>query len=134
MGWIFEYETTAKVSPAHSKSLKIIAITYWLPVVVFSFYANFSFEEYRFIGLICIAICTMLGLLVSKIKSGMPFNSWYHEVVLQGVDKLSMSITSLSNADGSRSFWMLPFESYFGISIKFINPACLFFILMHNLE
>ena len=64
----------------------------------------------------------------------MPFNSWYHEIVLQGVDKLSMSITSLSNPDGSRSFWMLPFESYFGVSIKFINPACLFFILMHNLE
>jgi hypothetical protein len=28
---------------------------------------------------------------------------------------------------------MLAFESYFGISIKFLNPACLTFILSRNL-
>jgi hypothetical protein len=50
-----------------------------------------------------------------------------------GVDKLSMSITSLSNLDDSRSFWMLPFEAYFGLTIKYINPACLFFMVVNNL-
>jgi len=66
VGWIFEYDTTAKVSPVHAKSLRIIALTYWVPVVVFSFYANFAMEDYRYIGLICIAFCTTSGLIVSK--------------------------------------------------------------------
>lgn len=44
-----------------------------------------------------------------------------------------MSITSLSNLDDSRSFWMLPFEAYFGLTIKYINPACLFFMVVNNL-
>jgi len=44
-----------------------------------------------------------------------------------------MSITCLSNPKGKREWWMLPFETYFGITIKFINPACLLFIFFHNL-
>lgn len=30
--------------------------------------------------------------------------------------------------------WMLPFETYFGMSIKYVNPACLLFIFMNNLQ
>ena len=59
---------------------------------------------------------------------------WYHEIMLCGVDKLSMSITSLSNADGSRSWWMLVFEGYFGVMIKFANPAVLTFLIIQNLK
>jgi len=91
-------------------------------------------EENKFLGLLVICVTTILALVVSFMQSKMEFNSWYHEIVLQGVDKLSMSITSLSRDDGKRSKWMLPFETYFGICIKYINPACLFFILCHNLE
>lgn len=107
---------------------------YWIPVVVICFYANFALEENKFLGLVVICITTIMALVVSYMQSKMEFNSWYHEIVLQGVDKLSMSITSLSRNDGKRSKWMLPFETYFGICIKYINPACLFFILCHNLE
>jgi hypothetical protein len=28
---------------------------------------------------------------------------------------------------------MLPFETYFGITVKFVNPACLLFIFFNNL-
>ena len=69
VGWVFEYETTANVSIQHRKALKIMSISYWIPVVVLSFYANFSFEQYRVIGLFLIAFCTCVGLLVSKFYS-----------------------------------------------------------------
>jgi len=65
--------------------------------------------------------------------SSMPFSSWYHEILLCGVDKLAMSVTSLSNEDGSRSGWMIPFEIYFGVSIKFFNPAALTFMFFQNI-
>ena len=32
-----------------------------------------------------------------------------------------------------RKWWMLPFEFYFGICIKYINPACLLFIFFEAL-
>lgn len=51
-----------------------------------------------------------------------------------GVDKLSMSITSLSNADGSRSWWMIYFEFWFGMTIKFVAPAILTFLLFGNIK
>ena len=76
---------------------------------------------------------TLFAFGVSKHASGMEFDSWWHEIIFQGVDKLSMSITSLSKPDGSRSSWMLLFEFYFGISIKYLNPALLVFILFNNL-
>lgn len=64
----------------------------------------------------------------------MSTRSWYHEIVLCGVDKISMSITSLSNADGSRSWWMIVFEGYFGVCIKFIAPIAFIWLLFGNLE
>ena len=45
-----------------------------------------------------------------------------------------MSISILSNADQSRSWWMLPFEAYFGILIKYVNPVCLLFFIFEGLK
>lgn len=59
--------------------------------------------------------------------------------MLCGVDKISMSITSLSvshldfSHPGERKPWMAFFEGYFGIMIKFLNPAALVFMLFQNL-
>lgn len=106
---------------------------YWLPTVVVTFWSNFGLESNRIYGLLVVCPITLFALLVSFCISKMEFNSWYHEIVLQGVDKLSMSITSLSNKFGRRSCWMLPFETYFGITVKFVNPACLLFIFFSNL-
>ena len=63
----------------------------------------------------------------------MAFISWYHEIAMCGTDKIAMSLTILSNSDGRRSFWMLPFEAYFGILIKFVNPCCLMFLFFESL-
>lgn len=134
VGWYFEYFTTAAVSSIHRNSLRALALFYWIPCIVITFYANFGLESNRMYGLLLVCPFTLLSLIVSFIiAKDMGFNSWYHEIVLQGVDKLSMSITSLSNENARRSFWMLPFETYFGIFVKFVNPACLLFIFFHNL-
>ena len=134
VGWFFEYETTAAVSELHRKSLKVLTLMYWVPVVVVCFYANFAFNSLQYIGLGIISVTSVVALIASYKVSQMPFNSWYHEIAMQGVDKLSMSITSLSYPDSKRADWMPLFETYFGFSIKYINPACLFYILMYNLR
>jgi len=100
VAWFFEYESTAMVSENHRKSLKVMSLCYWVPLVIVAFYANFAFPEQKFVGIVVIFITSLLALFFSFKASGMKFNSWYHEIVLCGVDKLSMSITSLSNPDG----------------------------------
>lgn len=99
-GWYFEYFTTAAVSPLHARSLRLLALIYWVPTIVITFYTNFGMESNKMWGLIFVCIFTCIALVTSFMESEMEFNSWYHEIVLQGVDKLSMSITSLSNTNG----------------------------------
>jgi SNF family Na+-dependent transporter len=96
VGWLFEYETTAMKSEAHRKSMKLLTSIYWLSTITWCFYANFGFVDNKDIGFFLIIVFTFVALGISKHTSGMPFDSWYHEIVLCGVDKLSMSITSLS--------------------------------------
>lgn len=136
VGWCFERESTAAMSPDHAKSLRWLGIMYWFPMITLSFYANFAFKENYEIGIILIMITSFISLGVSYFVVRKTFKtiSWYHEIMMCGVDKLSMSITSLSNPEGERSNWMIVFEGYFGIMIKFVNPACLFFMMMMNLS
>ena len=134
VGWFFERDSTAMMSPAHAKSLKWMHILYWFPMITISFYANFAFASSFEIGVYLILLTTLIALFVSWKVSGMKARHWYHEIMLCGVDKLSMSITSLSNSDGSRSWWMLIFEGYFAVMIKFANPAVLTFLIIQNLK
>ena len=137
VGWIFERDTTARMSEHHAKSLKWLAIAYWFPMVTLSFYANFAFAERFEIGIILITVTSFISLFISfwVVKGKFKSLSWYHEIMLCGVDKISMSITNLSNGEsGERSSWMLVFEGYFGIMIKYVNPAALTFMLFMNLS
>ena len=89
------------------------------------------------LGVLLIVIATLLALGVSYWVSKMHFISWWHEIALCGTDKVAMSITALSVANRidycavvhQRQWWMGPFETYFGIVIKFVNPACLCFFI-----
>lgn len=113
--------------------MKALSLLFWLPNIIISFYCNFSFSPIKYYGLLVVLFTTWIAMFVSFKLSRMEVNSWYHEIVLCGVDKLAMGVTSLTNCDHKRKSWMLPFESYFGISIKFINPVLLMWILCNNL-
>ena len=134
VGWIFERAQTAGRSPAHARSMRVLALMYWFPVVILNFYANFGFPEVKNFGIVIIFITTLIAFVASWCTSGLPFIVWYHEILQCGTDKISMSITSLSNPNGERSFWMLPFEAYFGLLVKFVNPCCLIFLLCEALS
>ena len=67
----------------------------------------------------------------------MTFGVWYHEIFMCGVSKLSWSGTSISYPDDDleyRACWMPAFEAYFGLAIKYFNPALLTYLLMENLS
>jgi len=133
VGWIFERQQTAARSPEHGRSMRILSVLYWFPVLIISFYTQFGFPDHSIIGIIVLIITTLIAFLISFKVSKLPFISWYHEIVMCGTDKIAMSISILSNKDQSRSWWMLPFEAYFGILIKYVNPACLIMFIFKAL-
>lgn len=133
VGWLFEHETTAIVSRGHRASLKWMGTIYWFVTVVVCFYANFGFTDHKWVGFILLVLGAFISLAASFSKSEMSLRSWYHEIVLCGVDKVSMSITILSNPKGERKWWMIPFEFWFGMCIKFVAPMALTWLLFENL-
>lgn len=106
---------------------------YWFPVLIVSFYVSFGFSEGKFWGVIVIIVMSFLAFVVSFKLSKLTFNSWYHEILMCGTDKIAMSISILSNQDESRGWWMLGFEAYFGFLIKFVNPACIIIFIFEGL-
>ena len=122
------------MSLGHAKANRWLGLLYWIPVVTLSFYSHFGFpEEYAVQGFWMMVLTAAVALGTSLRVSGLSPRIWYHEIVMCGVDKLSMSITSLSNEDGSRSRWMILFEGYFGLCIKYINPAVFLYMMFESL-
>lgn len=134
VGWIFERKQTSMRSVGHQKSLRALTFFYWFPAVCITFYFSFGFNEAAMWGAIALVVTTLMAFVVSFCVSDLPFNSWYHEIALCGTDKIAMSISSLSNGDGSRSWWMIPFEAYFGVLIKYFNPIVLLFFIFSALK
>jgi hypothetical protein len=148
-GWLFEYNTTAMQSPEHLRSLRYLATLYWIPMLLLGFYCNFFWPDNAFFGILACIFTTAIACYVSakkfkrddqtKADGSREFKSWLNEILYCGVNKLSMSITALSDVDpvtgkvGKEKWWMAPFWQWFGISIKLINPCCLWFILCNNL-
>ncbi len=108
-------------------------------MVTMCFYANAGFGDSKWIGVVIIIICSLIGFCRSKSHSELPFMVWYHEIMFCGVDKLSMSITDLSNIEvdktvkKTRHCWMGFFELWFGSTIKFVAPTILTWLMFHNI-
>ena len=134
VGWLFEYDTTAICSPQHKSSQRWMSLSYWISATVMVWVSIMALEGNRIIGNIIMFVLMMAGLFMSYKKSEMRFKSWYHEILLCGVDKLSMSITSLSKKDGSRSRWMYFFELWFALTVKFFIPVMMMWMLFTNIK
>ena len=137
VGWVFEASTTAEKSENHHRALKTLGVFFWMPVVIISFYANFGFGEQKVIGIGVLVAILLMAMLISYCSSKMSFGVWYHEIFFAGVSKLSWSVTSISYPDEDiemRKWWMPLFEAYFGLSIKYFNPALLTFMLFENVS
>ena len=132
VGWVFEYYSTGALSPSHHRALRALHYAYWIPIVTLCFYAQIA--EVRMLFMILMIVFPLIALCISKYVSGMKFNIWYHDIMLCGVDKLSMSITSLTHENPFRRSWWMPiFEIYFGLTIKYINPPIFLYIIINNL-
>lgn len=140
VGWVFEYDTTANASSYHARSLRVLSLMFWVPSFFLCLYCNLLISGgEKFYGLLAILLWFWISLFFSyrafMDEAGKnELNSWYHEIVLCGTDKIAMGVTSLSYKNHQRKPWMLIFEGYFGLSIKFLNPVLLMWNISSNLS
>ena len=113
--------------------MRALAVLFWFPVIIITFYFSMAFNNSKNIGVILIAVFIIIAFAVSFKLSKLTFVEWYHEIVMCGTDKIAMSITILSCEKAERKWWMIPFEAYFGLLIKFINPPILLFFMFDAL-
>jgi len=136
VGWVLEYESTAVRSEAHRESLRHLAAFYWIPVIAISFYSNFAFAPTRWIAAIVFVVCLIFscGMSVCQFRAtGLDFDIWYAEIFLCGVNKVALSVSTTPETALDRGFFVRFFEFYFGLAIKYLNPAILIFLMCENL-
>lgn len=104
-----------------------------MPMFIIAFVFSQFYPDAKIWSLIPIFVCTVIAFIASRVVSEMRTRVWYHEIVMCGVDKLSMSITELSRGDSPRSSLHALFEGYFGLLIKFVSPAILLILLFESL-
>ena len=137
VGWVFEYETTAERSEDHREALRSLAFLFWIPVIAVSFYANFAFATAKWVAALVaiLCLCCACGASMMRLrKQNLSSDTWYNEIFLCGVNKISMSVSTTATEAADRGCMAKFFEFYFGLSIKYLNPAILTFLLLENLN
>jgi SNF family Na+-dependent transporter len=137
VGWVLEFESTANRSEQHRESLRALAFWYWIPVLGLSFYANFGFITIKWLGSILGLLCLLwsCGMSILRFRpTGLGMDIWYTEIFLCGVNKVAMSVSTTEANALNRGFCVRFFEFYFGLAIKYLNPAILVFLLCENLN
>ena len=72
--------------------MRVLGVVYWLPLILISLVFGWGVPQYKVFAFIPIILFTFVAMIASYRVSELPFSSWYHEIVLCGVDKLIMSL------------------------------------------
>ena len=139
VGWIYEFKEVCVKGDNYMFSILLLALGYWVGLVVLAISSFFAFEAYH-IGEgygILIFWCWMLCVwVVSLLTSQLSFCEWYSNVAFTGVRKLSRDMSKLSKRAGNAKVgcWEYVFEFWWNFSIKYFIPFALSFLLCDSLR
>lgn len=137
VGWVYEAAEVCDISRKHRTAVMILSIGYWSALVIFGPISFFVIPaEASFIGPLCFWVIVIICGLVSWLVSGMSLGAWWRTIAMCGVRKLSRTMTKLSKEEGEteQRWWETPFETYWGICIKFWCPFVIFWLLMYSFK
>jgi len=130
-GWFFDGAENMAKSDGHRKSILFLGFSYWgLLVIILT--PSLCVDK-GVIGFIVFVACYLPCFVVSFVLSGLSFNTWYTEVVMCGVHRISYSCSQMSRPEGKktiRMWWEPIFAFYWGFLIKFVNPCLLYIFLI----
>ena len=132
-GWFFDFKQTSEKSPEHAKSLMVLGLGYWIPLVIISVVTTIT-DSARW-GFLAFGITLLIVLLASFKLSTMNFDEWYNQIAMCGVRKIAYSCSQITRVDPMVKLWWEPaFNLYWGLCIKYISPCVLSFMLLGILK
>ena len=135
-GWVYEAKQIFEKGRNYKLSLLILAVGYWVGVIVIPLASIFSDSSEGWIGLIAFWVWVLICGLVSFLVSGLKFGEWISNIAFFGTRKLARFMTKLSKyvGDDRRRWWEPLFEYWWGFCIKYFVPFALSFLIFNNLR
>lgn len=132
-GWFFEAETMMNKTEGHRKAIMFLGIWYWMSLVIIGTVTIFT--ETAIIGMAIYFPIFLVAVLMGYFMSKLSLVDYYNEVLMCGVRKIGYACSQMGRTNKrERQCWEPYFVLYWGLTVKFINPMLLYFILMSILK
>lgn len=134
--WVYEAKEIYAKGRNYKLASIILAVGFWLAVIVIPVASIFSESEYGWIGMPVFWGWVLILWVISFLVSGLSFKEWRSNVMFSGVRKLSRAMTKLSKdkGDDKTYIWETIFEYWWGFSIKYWVPFAISFLLIFSLK
>jgi len=131
-GWV--YEAGQVIETVGKAPVFFLIGGYWISLVVIGILTFLLLPDRFWIGIIVFAVVQIPVALISWKLSKLSYIEWHNTVAMSGVKKLSHAMTHLSRKDpkGERERWEYVFDTWWGISIKYICPFLLWILLVSS--
>merc|ERR1719382_106644 len=110
-------------------AIKIIAIGYWVPLLIFGVVGNFV-EDFLGLSILIFWVIQLLVWGVSWVASKLSFLDWYKKVFFYGARELAIMLTNGSIKPGDNPWWQYPFEIWWAFSMKYFFSWAVWWLMM----
>jgi uncharacterized protein YacL len=132
VGWIYEAEDIIK--KVNKATVVSLFVGYWVTLFVAGIMTFTLIPDKFYYGMLAYWVTQIVTIIVSWRLSGLSYKEWHFTVAMYGVRKLSRTMTQLTRAKGApRQKWEDVFDLWWGVSIKFISPFMLWFLLTFSI-
>merc|ERR1712048_821199 len=138
VGWAFEYERTKAKSEAYANSIDFLVYGYWIFLFITGAWSiSQDTGKYGMLAFLGVLACFVLPL--SFLQADTTVTEWYNDIVMCGVRRIGWSMSKLGRDNegeraGVENWYEKYFVFYWCITIKYIIPMVLWFILLYVIK
>lgn len=135
VGWVYDAMETAAKSEGHKKSIMVLTIAFWIPLLIISIITVILGKT--IIGVPIFAGVFILMSSASYMVFRGPFMEWINDVVFCGVRKISYTITRLSRDPAKWNqvnTWEHWWAYYWCFTIKYVCTCALTFLVIFSIK
>lgn len=128
-GWFFEADKNMAKSHGHYKAIMFLGVFYWVTLIIIG--TATVFTEVALIGMLIYFPILIVAIGFAFVLAKLSWADFYSDVLMCGVRTIGYACSQMGRSDKSVMQWWEPaFVFYWCLTVKYINPMLLFFILM----
>jgi len=132
IGWIFDFKERVIDDPNLTDPLVYLTFAYWGGLFCFGVLGFWVFFEYNYLAILAFLVCLGGVMVYTKSLSKLSWGDYYEKVAMNGVHRFARGISLKQGEQPSKK--SKAFDIWFGISIKYVIPACLVWMLMMSIK